>query len=206
MPVAVPQGEGKRRVLKFPLQPPLPRGTFAMAREHHFCCLPWYRKCSQDGFGLPYLTCEDTETTSLNSSCMGAPDQEGWHLGRVHCDLRHDPPLPYCMRPQHERRLCSHEVCSPVCLSWRKKRRRKSWRPGGHHLAPGPASPLRPELIYELGCWRRRYLYQTACSAEWMVWAQAREWGTCLFPSSVMLSSYPLWHQHFCRLMTRQLR
>lgn len=39
--------------------------------------------------------CQDTETMSLNSICMGAPDQGGCHLGRMHCHLRHDPPLLY---------------------------------------------------------------------------------------------------------------
>lgn len=38
--------------------------------------------------------CQDTEIISLNSSCTDAPDQGGCHLSRMHCHLRHDPPLP----------------------------------------------------------------------------------------------------------------
>lgn len=34
------------------------------------------------------------EIVSLNSSCMGVPDQGGCHLSRMHCHLRHDPPVP----------------------------------------------------------------------------------------------------------------
>lgn len=103
--------------------------------EHLFCCLAWPSKCNQDGFGLPHLMCQDTETMSLNSSCMGAPDQEGCHLGRIHCKLRHDTSLPYCRSPQHERWPCLHEVCSAVCPSWRNKLERKVmvWWP-----SPGP--------------------------------------------------------------------
>ena len=127
------QGEGKREILKFRSSPEVsitsssPMGEVCNgtehAPEHHFCRR--FSKCNQDGFGLPHLMCQDTETMSLKSSCMGAPDQEGCHLGRIHCDLRHDAPLPYCMSPQHDRQPCSHEVCSAVCLFWRKKLQRK---------------------------------------------------------------------------------
>lgn len=91
--------------------------------EHFFCCLVWSSKCNQDGFDLRHLMCLDTETMSLNSSCIGRPDQEGCHLGRIHCNLRHDRPSAHCMCPQHERCPCLHEGTSvfpsSVMLSWR---------------------------------------------------------------------------------------
>lgn len=40
--------------------------------EHHFCCLAWFSRCKQDSFDLPHLICQDTDTMSLNSCCMGA--------------------------------------------------------------------------------------------------------------------------------------
>lgn len=63
-------------------------------QKQHFCYpeAAWFSKCNQEDFGLPHLTCQDTEIMSLSSSCMGPPDQGGCHLSRMHCHLRHDPP------------------------------------------------------------------------------------------------------------------
>lgn len=137
--------------------------------EHHFYCLAWFS--NQDGFGLPYLMCQDTETMSLNGSYVDAVNQKGYHLGRIYCDLRHDPPLLHCMSPGHERWSCSHEVYSALCRIWRKKLQRKLWWSGGHHLAQEPMS-LRLKLIYSLGCRYLPHLYQTTHTVEWKVWAQ----------------------------------
>lgn len=146
--------KGNRRLPKF--------------QKQHFCYPAWFSKCNQEDFGLPHLTCQDTEIMSLSSSCMGPPDQGGYHLSRMHCHLRHDPPPYHTAWTHNKRQPCPHQGGSTVRLSWNFRR-----NCGGvvvHHSVPGPESA--PRLIYEPGCQRLLYLYQTSCSGEWELWAQ----------------------------------